>query len=190
MAGDAASNTASRIRPSAEQLQQIDAAAEDNTWHDAPKFSKDNWKEQARGFYGKGNAKDDGKGVLNSSDPIGTARSKANQKADESGMKEKAKAKNEEYMRRAREYMQEKMPQERKDQTIWRLKKMVLECQQHPDYSRAVQALLDMAGQYGRHGRTMANETKGTAKDTLSGFSAAKADLKVRGGGWHLPSLL
>ena len=43
--------------------------------------------------------------------------------------KEKARAQRE----RAKNYLSSKMPQERRDQTIWRLRKMVTEIQGHPD---------------------------------------------------------
>lgn len=38
-----------------------------------------------------------------------------------------------EYRDRTRNYMQNKMPKERRDQSIWRLKKMIVEVQGHPD---------------------------------------------------------
>jgi len=59
------------------------------------------------------------------------------------------------------------------------MQKMVLECQQHPDYMRAVQTLLDLARQYGSHGRHMASDASGSAKGAHSGFSKAETDLKV-----------
>ncbi|KAF5261737.1 hypothetical protein FOXYS1_7559, partial [Fusarium oxysporum] len=62
MAGDAATNAAARVRPSQEQLRQIDEPAQDNVWHEAPDFSKDNLKQQAKGFY-SGNPKEDAKDV-------------------------------------------------------------------------------------------------------------------------------
>lgn len=34
---------------------------------------------------------------------------------------------------RTKNYLASKMPEERRDQTIWRLKKLVIECQGHPD---------------------------------------------------------
>lgn len=55
----------------------------------------------------------------------GTAKEKIKQKYDENlseEQKEKIRARNEDYRRRAREYFNKKMPKERKDQTIWRLK--------------------------------------------------------------------
>lgn len=55
----------------------------------------------------------------------GTAKNKIAEKFDQNvseEQKEKIRARNEDYKKRAREYYSKKMPQERKDQTIWRLK--------------------------------------------------------------------
>lgn len=62
---------------------------------------------------------------------------------------------------------------------------MILECQQHSDYKRAVQTLLDLAKEYGRHGRTMAKEGSGSLKDTRTTLQKAQDDLKV----WLIPIL-
>jgi hypothetical protein len=196
MAGDAATNAANRVRPSEEQLSQIDRPAEDNTWHEAPDLSKSKLKERAGHIYG-GNAKKDVQDVAsagtsaaqtgngnapNAGGAVDAAQSVAQQKIDENAdedTKEKVRARNEELRRKTREYFQKKMPQERKDQTIWRLKKMILECQQHPDYMRAITTLLDLAEQYGSHGRSIGRDATGTAKGTRSSFSQAENDLKT-----------
>ncbi|KAJ4260622.1 hypothetical protein NW762_007366 [Fusarium torreyae] len=225
MAGDAATNAAARVRPSQEQLQQIDEPAQDNVWHEAPDFSKDNFKNQAKGFY-SGNPKQDAKDIAaagtnaavpgqpiqqgqqgqytTGSDagnlPANTdaARDAARQtdpQAGQSAAKQAAQAKidnkvdpetkdnllqrKDEYSRRTREYFDKKMPQERKEQTIWRLKKMVLECQQHEDYSQAIQTLLRLAETYSRHGRTVGQGSTETAKDARGGLHAAERDLRT-----------
>ena len=54
-----------------------------------------------------------------------TAKEKLRQKYDQNiseEQKQKIRARNEDYRKRAKEYYNRKMPQERKDQTIWRLK--------------------------------------------------------------------
>jgi len=198
MAGDAATNAAARVKPSQEDLNQIDRPAQDNTWHEAPKINKEALKGKAQGFY-KGNPKEDAKDVAaqgasvaqnggagNSTDNAqsGTyaAANTLQQKADENidqETKDKAKEKKEEYRRRAKEYLQKKMPQDRRDQTIWRLKKMVLECQQHPDYQTAIQTLLDLAEEYGGHASHMTQGGTGTVKDARSGLRQAEGDLKT-----------
>jgi len=48
MASDAAQNAGKKLQPSQDELQNIDRPAEDNTWHEAPDFSKDNLKGRAK----------------------------------------------------------------------------------------------------------------------------------------------
>lgn len=40
MAGDVSQKAANKLRPSEEQLSQIDEPAEENVWHEQPDFSK------------------------------------------------------------------------------------------------------------------------------------------------------
>ncbi|KAM3531466.1 hypothetical protein NHJ13051_000758 [Beauveria bassiana] len=198
IAGDAASNAAGRVRPSEDDLAQIDQAAEDNTWHEAPKWNKEDLKKQAQGFY-KGNAKQDAQevaeNVKSAAAPSSgdardanvaagheTAKSSLKQKLDKNvdpETQENIKAKKEEQRRKAREYFDKKMPAERKEQIIFRLKKMVIECQQHTDYSQAVQSLLRLARTYGEHGRSLGKESGSSLNQARSGFAAAEADLRT-----------
>jgi len=215
MAGDAATNAAARVRPSQEELYQIDHPAADNTWHDAPDFSKDTMKSKLQDYY-KGNPKEDAKAAAaegtstahpgDSSDPRDLAATAARdrqagtasgvdavggavsatgtlkQRVDENldpETREKARAKNDEYRERTKRYFSRKVPQERREQTVWRLKKMVLECQQHPDYYQAIQTLLDLAEEYSDHANRLAKGGSGTVKDARSGLYQAESDLKV-----------
>lgn len=93
--------------------------------------------------------------------------------------KDKARAKKDEYRARAKQYFSKKMPQERRDQTVWRLKKMVLECQQHPDYQQAIGTLLDLAELYGDHANRLAKGGTGTVQQTRTGLAQAEGDLKT-----------
>lgn len=215
IAADAASNAASKVRPDEEKLRNIDRPAEDNTWHDAPDFSKENLKKQAQGVYG-GNPKEDIKHATNeatstahpsgSSDPKDLAKTAARdqQQGGSSGVdakqglsaganalkqrvdanvnddtKEDARRKKEEYKARTKEYFQRKVPDERRDQIIWRLKKMVVECQSHPDYQQAITTLLDLAEEYGGHAKNLGQQSTGTVKETRSGLAQAEEDLKT-----------
>jgi Family of unknown function (DUF5923) len=233
MAGDAATHAATRVKPSNEDLAQMDRPAQDNTWHDTPDFSKDTMKNKFQGIY-KGNPKEDVKAAASegtstahptgSSDPsalagaaaqdrqvggssgidaygganaaANTLQSKVDANLDQE-TKDKARSRAEEYRARTREYLSKKMPQERREQTIWRLKvcphaaqfyllhltfcqKMVIECQQHPDYQRAIQTLLDLAEEYGTHANSMAKGGSGTVRDARSGLAQVEGDLKVK----------
>ncbi|KAL7917637.1 hypothetical protein ACQKWADRAFT_27451 [Trichoderma austrokoningii] len=242
MVGDGAINAANRIRPSDEQLGQMDEAAPDNTWHEKPDLSKEGLKNQARTLY-KGDVKKDAQDVVAAAalgdaavtrsgtapqagavhpagvvppaptpadaapqigalPPVGTvpreggvnttrlsqntsadaAKAVFNEKLDQNmddDLQEKAQTRSEEHRRRAREYLKKKMPQERRDQVVFRLKKIVLECQQHPDYMQAVQTLLRLAEEYGRHGRNYGKGSADSAKDVRTGLSAAEEDLRT-----------
>ncbi|KAG0129171.1 hypothetical protein HOY82DRAFT_611140 [Tuber indicum] len=70
-----------------------------------------------------------------------------------------------EHMERASNYMQNKMPQERREQVIFRLKKMVVEIQSHQDYQQAIDTLLGLAETYTGHTKGIASNSTGTVKD-------------------------
>jgi hypothetical protein len=205
IAGDAATNAASKVRPNEDQLAQIDQPAEANTWHEKPDLSKESIRQKAQAAYG-GDIKKDAQDVANQTaraaepatrDPnavdravVGnTAVNAVQQKVDErvdpktkenaKETKEAINARKEEYRIKTKEYLNKKMPQERKEQVIFRLKKMILECQQHPDYTEAIQTILRLAEEYGKHGRTLGQGSAGTVQDTRSAFSAAEADLRT-----------
>lgn len=154
MAGDAATNAATRVRPSEDQLAQLDHAAADNTWHDAPNMNKDSLKGKFQNYY-KGNPKEDAKaaaaegtstaqptgstapqdltaapvagqqGAPNTVEGAATATNALGRNVSENvddETKEKARSKREEYRERTKNYFSRKVPQERRDQTVWRLK--------------------------------------------------------------------
>lgn len=191
IAGDAAQNTAKKVKPSEEDLSQIDKPAEDNTWHENPDLSKGNIRDtikqripigkqdiqQAAGDASQA-AHPDG-----SRDPRDTAQLGAHegQTGANTGLdaqagleqgkqqlsakipeedKDKARARRDQL----NNYLKGKMPQERREQTIWRLKKMVVEVQGHQDYQRAIETLLSLAEQYAGHGRNLGQQSAGTVQ--------------------------
>ena len=143
IAGDAATNAAGRLKASDEKLAQIDHPAADDTWHDVPSVTE--LKGQARDIYGKNkpfsrkeaqdaaahaqNTGDTRTGAQVAAENLSTsARENVPQETQDNlgkaGDATRTQAKN---------YLNKKMPQERREQTIWRLKKMVVEIQNHPD---------------------------------------------------------
>lgn len=46
IAADASQKAANQVRPSEEQLSQIDAPAEENVWHEKPNLSKEEMKSR------------------------------------------------------------------------------------------------------------------------------------------------
>ena len=163
MAGDAAQNAANRVNPSQEQLSQIDHPAEDNTWHDVPDLSPANVRAQAQARFNrnkpldKGDLQDAAGNATQSANPAGTRdpNDAANYGSDvdaqggamaaAQNLRDKASANiSDDTKNQARDqannvkvsaknYMQTKMPKERREQTIWRLKKMIVEIQGHSD---------------------------------------------------------
>lgn len=200
IAGDAATNAAGKVRPSEDRLAQIDRPADDNTWHDAPDFSKQNIKNQLQKNYKGNDPQQDAQQVADNAataaqDPttdsgvnVGAGLDAAKQSAQEktgiteqeaAEAKQAANKRAAEYRAKTLEYLKKKIPQERREQTIWRLKKMILECQQHPDYQEAITTLLDLAEQYGGHASTLAQGGTGTVKGARSSLAQAEADLKT-----------
>jgi len=200
MAGDAAGKAANRINPSDEQLSQIDRAADDNTWHEVPDLSKDNLRRTARSQYNNtaGVGKDDLKAAANTGansaqpqdsqdvDAAATAgKTGAQNLADRSNItqedQQRVKGGVQKAQQRTTNYLREKMPEERREQTIMRLKKMVVEIQGHPDYQQAIDTLLYLAETYVGHSKTVANQATGTVKDAHNddNLTMVERDLRI-----------
>ncbi|KAK4505696.1 hypothetical protein PRZ48_003661 [Zasmidium cellare] len=209
IAGDAAQKAASKVNPDDEALAQIDHPAEDNTWHDAPDLSKENIKKQIQSQVpiGKKDVQDaagDASGAAaGSRDPAdaanlaaqdqqqgtartdpasgaiagaGTLKDRVSQNTDED-QKQKAR----EYRERTREYFKNKVPKERREQVIFRLKKMIVEIQGHEDYQQAIDTLLRLAEEYTGHTKNVASQSQGAVKGARNqdSLTTAEADLRV-----------
>lgn len=79
-----------------------------------------------------------------------------------------------------KDYLNEKFPQERRDQAIYRLKKMVVEIQQHEDYLEAIDTLIDLAEQYASHANSVALDIHGEAKKTANDSNLQKARYELK----------
>ncbi|KAI9745157.1 MAG: hypothetical protein M1818_001435 [Claussenomyces sp. TS43310] len=81
----------------------------------------------------------------------------------------------------ARNYLKSKMPAERREQTIYRLKKMIVEIQSHPDYQQAIDTLLELAETYSGHANNLAQQSGGAVKGAHadSALQMAEKDLKT-----------
>ncbi|KAI4173919.1 MAG: hypothetical protein LQ343_002687 [Gyalolechia ehrenbergii] len=196
IAGDAAQNAANRVNPSQEQLSQIDQAADDNTWHDVPDLSRDNLRNQAKGTFNKNkpvSQQDVKNTALNSADqnqtrdgvdPNQAASTGVNQLRDQASanVPDETKDRAKEYRERGMNYAKEKFPKERRDQSIFRLKKMIVEIQGHQDYLQAIETLLNIAEEYGGHGKNLSQQGAGSVKGAHSdtALTTAETDLRVR----------
>ncbi|KAJ3775469.1 hypothetical protein FB446DRAFT_786011 [Lentinula raphanica] len=75
-----------------------------------------------------------------------------------------------EHYQRGKEFLTEEyFPKERRDQWIWRGKKVILECQSHPEYQSSLRWLLAYMKEYASHGRRIVNEGGAKATDGVKG---------------------
>ena len=150
MAGDAAQSAATRINPSEERLAQIDRPAEDNTWHEVPSVSdikgRANDLVQKNKPLSKGDVQDAANSTANADDPQAAGQGQAAALKDKASAnvpdetkdnlnqaQDKLKETKDTARLKAKSYLSKKVPQDRRDQTVWRLKKMIVEIQGHED---------------------------------------------------------
>lgn len=188
IAGDAAQKAAEKVNPDEERLATIDHAAPDNTWHDVPDLSKDSLKNTVKDQYNKtvGVTKDDVKDAAATADKTNDPNAAANTLQNRSNVDEEDKNRVKDTgvvaKEKTKNYLSEKMPKERREQTVWRMKKMLVEIQGHQDYQSAINTLLYLAETYTGHAKNVVDQTTGTVKDAHTSDNAlatAEADLKT-----------
>lgn len=189
MAGDAAQTAANKVNPDQERLNQIDQPAEDNQWHEVPDMSKGNLKAQAQQAYDRnvGASKQDVKVAAQNAAHAGdnTRDPNAAGNAGQSTLQQRSNINDEDINRvqeardtaatKTKNYLSDKMPQERRDQTIWRLKKMLVEIQSHEDYQSAINTLLYLAETYTGHANNVVGQATGTVQDAHGSDGDLKA---------------
>lgn len=79
-----------------------------------------------------------------------------------------------------RDYMREKFPEERREKFIYRLKKVVVEQQQHDDYNQAIDFFLDMAENYKGRAADIKEQGKGKGGDVRSDSAYQNAEMELR----------
>jgi hypothetical protein len=94
--------------------------------------------------------------------------------------KEKARDVAESSKNQTKDYLNVKVPQERRDQTIYRLKKMIVEIQQHEDYLDAIDTLIGLAEEYAGHTKSVARDAHGEAKRTADDGNLQKAKHELK----------
>ncbi|KAK0522256.1 hypothetical protein OC842_006516 [Tilletia horrida] len=195
---DAASKAADFARPGEDKLAQVDQPAPDNHFHDDVPFAKEKNKVQqalseAKAQKAADQAADEAKGhaqdVVNAVDP--NASNQANKAAVTDAVKDKANLlsskipeKHKELVKQhanaASEYFKDKFPQERRDQFIFRLKKIVVELQRHRDYQDAMEYFLVAAEQYQGHAADIHGQVENAASGVRGESNVAKAESAFR----------
>ncbi|CEO60108.1 hypothetical protein PMG11_04749 [Penicillium brasilianum] len=169
MAADASQKAANVVRPPEEQLAQIDEPAEENTWHEKPNISKEDIKQRVK--------KSKGEKDSATSPPIAET---VDIRGDGASETPSERSRREKYGQQAREYLSEKIPKERREQAIWRLKKMVIEIQGHADYQQAIETLLSMAEKYAGHTKTATAQSGSAVRDVRSNDSVKTVEHNLR----------
>ncbi|KAM5543234.1 hypothetical protein V8D89_003108 [Ganoderma adspersum] len=77
-------------------------------------------------------------------------------------------------------FRDEYFPRERRDQFIFRLKKVIYECQSHDDYKESMTWLLNFVEEYAAHGRKIAVERKESHKEMSGQPSVQQALSEIR----------
>ncbi|KAJ5496109.1 hypothetical protein N7539_001225 [Penicillium diatomitis] len=181
MAADSAQKAANAVRPPEEMLSKIDEPAEQNTWHEKPNLSKEDIKQRLSK-------------KKNSTEPLDTATTSPNNAAmpattntspndttmpananaqpysetDANSMTPSEQSLRKKYGQQTRAYLSEKVPKERREQVIWRLKKMIIEIQGHADYQQAIETLLSMAEKYAGHTKNVSSQSGSAVRSVRS----------------------
>ncbi|OCF37895.1 hypothetical protein I316_00119 [Kwoniella heveanensis BCC8398] len=107
-----------------------------------------------------------------------TARAKGNQLLNKIPDEHRERAAN--AIQDTKQFFQEQLPEERRDQFIYRLKKVVVECQNHKDYQEAMSWLLDTLENYQGHAKHIASKGADSAQAVASDPSIGDSTLKFR----------
>ncbi|KAE8229396.1 hypothetical protein CF326_g5632 [Tilletia indica] len=202
---DAASKAADYARPDESKLGQVDQPAPDNQFHDdIPGQKEKNKVKDALNSVDTEKLKNDVKNEVagHAQDVAGAVDPNASDEQNKAAATEAAKDKAELVKQKANkltdkipekhkelikqnanaasEYFKEKFPQERRDQFIFRLKKIVVELQRHRDYQDAMEYFLVAAEQYQGHAADLHSQVENSATGVRSEGNVAKAEQAFR----------
>ncbi|KZT08513.1 uncharacterized protein LAESUDRAFT_724022 [Laetiporus sulphureus 93-53] len=74
----------------------------------------------------------------------------------------------------------EYFPPERRDQLIFRIKKVIIECQNHKDYQESIRWLLDTGAEYVSHGQTINEHGRDSHRQLTSDSNIQRATYEFR----------
>jgi hypothetical protein len=127
-------------------------------------------------------ARDQQSGTASGLDAQGGAQSGLNtlQRRLSDNVSEDTKNRGRQTKETALNYLTSKLPEERREQTIYRLKKMIVEIQSHPDYQQAITTLLDLAEEYASHANTIGQQSTGAVKGAHADTSLKRAEQDLK----------
>lgn len=130
-------------------------------------------------------AREEGVGAATESPPTSPPKKKGLMERMVGGVKdsipgehqEKAKA---QYSRGKEFLTEEYFPEDRRDQWIWRAKKIILECQKHPEYQESLEWLIAFVKEYASHGRNISSQHVKSQQDQIpSSLNTSLTQLKT-----------
>jgi gas vesicle protein len=84
------------------------------------------------------------------------------------------------HVERTKNFLREEFPEERRDQYIYRLKKVIVECQKHEDYTQALTWFIDTFESYLAHGKHFTQHSSGQASEIKEDPSLQRAITELR----------
>ncbi|OWT39064.1 hypothetical protein C362_03228 [Cryptococcus neoformans Bt1] len=84
------------------------------------------------------------------------------------------------YIQKSKNFVNDELPEERRDQFIYRLKKVVVECQGHKDYQEAMTWLLDTLENYRGHAKHVANKGAESAQTVANDPAVGDSTIQFR----------
>ncbi|KAG8696444.1 hypothetical protein FRC08_007147, partial [Ceratobasidium sp. 394] len=81
---------------------------------------------------------------------------------------------------KARDFLRDEFPEERRDQFIYRLKKVIVECQKHEDYQQSLNWFITAIETYHGHSKTLASTGQDSAKNISNDPSLQLATRELR----------
>ncbi|KAI0999577.1 hypothetical protein K3495_g8621 [Podosphaera aphanis] len=186
---DTAQKAVNFVNPSNEEMMQVDDAAASSTWHDIPRINGGKLKETLRSSTSGRNAfrpaTSSSQGGSIQSESGFNVRIPGNDMSDVTDdsphNSSDVRAGGFGKLDKTRSYLSGKLPPQRREKTIFRIKKLIVECQEHPDYHTAITMLLDLAATYAGHINKISDKGTGIAKSSLplKALKCAKYDLKI-----------
>lgn len=180
---DAASKAADLARPDEEALKNVDQPAPDNHFHDdipAP-LKKVEKAPNASDVAGK--AQTEAEKAIDMNAPVkDNVNNVANVlKANTlDKLPENHKEAVKEHAEKTQEYFKEKFPKERREQFVYRLKKIVVECQRHREYQDAIEFFLTAFEHYKGHAETIASQVESSALNARKEGNVQTAETTFR----------
>jgi hypothetical protein len=191
MAADGASRATQKIRPDQERLDKIDEPAPDHTWYEAPPSVREMKESMKSQFRSAQDQTQQASGIVNDASHSATGQSDAqeaggpaaDENANQSPHDDIDQTRDAAYNTKSqiKNYLKRKiLPHERRDKTIYRLKKMVIEIQRHEDYREATDTLIALTEEYVRYAKSVAGDTSREAKRSANDTNVQKAQAQLK----------